>query len=126
MLKILKQAITLITLSLVAFGGFAQPADAQLVVVEDTFRIVDVDKAENRIAIANPSADPDVRQNWLYIEDSTRGAVRNYVSDGLFQDEVLTSTWEILEAAENREGQLFKVNGGRDFDGSIDANKIWL
>jgi hypothetical protein len=106
-------------------GGMTQPAEAQLVVVEDTYRIVEVDDQENRIGIAKPDADPNVRQNWVYVEADTKAAARHY-QNGLFHDRVYSDTEQIIDLAEMHEGELFKLNGGRDWDGSIDASKIWL
>jgi len=107
-------------------GGMTQTADAQLVVVEERFRIVDVDDTENRIAIAKPDADPNVRQNWVYLDPDTKASARRYYGDGAFKDMVFYDAERIIDAAQAREGELFKVNGGRDWDGSIDADKIWL
>lgn len=106
--------------------GFApQTAEAQLVVVEEKFRIVDVDQFEKRIAIAKPDANPDVRQNWVYVDSETRGSVRNYTPNGYFRDRQL-SPQQILRTAESHEGELIKVHGGRDWDGSIDAKTVWF
>lgn len=101
-------------------------ANAQLVVVEDTYRVVEIDDAENRVGIANPDADPNVVQNWVYIEPDTRAAAREYYQNGLFRDMVYSDSEKIIELAEMHEGDLFKLNGGRDWDGSIDASKIWF
>ena len=125
MRNFLKHAIVPAALAVCLAGGMTQQAQAQLVVVEDTFRIVEVDHTQNRIGIAKPDADPNVRQNWLYIEPDTKAATRHY-SGGYFRDRVYTGTETIVDLAEMHEGQLFKVNGGRDWDGSIDASKIWL
>jgi hypothetical protein len=108
-------------LAVCLFGGLAQPADAQIVVVEETFRVVSVDRDDHRIAIARPDADPDVRQNWLYIDPETRAADSNGYQTMVYQD-----TQKILDVAAAHKGQVFYMSGGRDFDGSIDANKIWF
>lgn len=113
-------------LSLAMFAGLSvQPADAQLVLVETKYRIVDVDRAEERIAIALPDAEPDVRQNWVYIDNETRGSMRTYYGDGYFKDNQL-SPQQILNQAEAHEGDFMRVHGGRDWDGSIDAKTIWF
>jgi hypothetical protein len=118
---------TLLTL-LTVFGGvlaFNQEAEAQLIVVEDKYRIVNVDRAGQRIGVAKPSAKPNVRQTWVYIKPSTTAAMRSYYGNGLFRDEQLSFNG-IFNAAEQRKGQVIKIHGGRDFDGSIDAKKVWF
>ena len=120
--KLLSFALTALLIT-AALGTL--PADAQLVLVESKYRIVDVDKFENRIAVALPDTDPDVAQTWVYIKRDTRGSMRTYTSNGAFRDEILTPEG-ILRAAERREGELIKINGGRDWDGSIDAKSVWM
>ena len=103
----------------------AERVEAQIVDVESQYRIVEVDRAENRIGIALPDAAPNERQNWVYIKSDTRGSMRHKMGNGAFKDEVMTPNG-MLDAAQSRIGGLMKINGGRDFDGSIDAKKIWL
>ena len=103
----------------------AEKAEAQLVSVESQYRIVEVDRVENRIGIALPDAAPGERQNWVYIKDETRGSMRQALGNGAFRDEAMTANG-MLDAAQARIGGLMKINGGRDFDGSIDAKKIWM
>jgi hypothetical protein len=99
--------------------------EAQLVSVESKYRIIEVDRAENRIGIALPDASPTERQNWVYIKPDTRGSMRQNLGNGSFRDEVMTPNG-VLNAAESRIGGWMKINGGRDFDGSIDAKKVWM
>ena len=101
------------------------PASAQIVVVDGKYRIVEVDRAESRIGIASPDASPTERQNWLYIKTDTRSSRRHSQSDGSFRDESMSAK-SVLDAAESRIGGMMKINGGRDFDGSINAKKIWM
>jgi hypothetical protein len=120
-------AKVMLGLSLMAGGTLlsAQRAEAQLVTVESQYRIVEVDHGQNRIGIALPDASPNERQNWVYIKPDTRGAMREYMGNGTFRDEMMTPNG-ILDAADSRVGELMKINGGRDFDGSIDAKKVWM
>jgi hypothetical protein len=117
----------LLGLGILAGGSFAAPdqAEAQLLTVESQYRIVEVDRFENRIGIALPDANPSERQNWVYIKSETDGSMRHYLGNGTFRDELMTPNG-ILDAAESRMGGLMKIQGGRDFDGSIDAKKIWM
>ena len=102
-----------------------EKAEAQLIVVESKYRIVEVDRAEQRIGVAREDDDPNKRQTWVYVKPDTRSSLRTHHGNGLFRDENLSFNG-ILDVAEKREGGLFKVHGGRDFDGSIDAKTIWF
>lgn len=117
--------ISTLALLLVVFP-FMKPADAQLVVVEEDFRIVSVDENDNRFAIAKPDADPDVRQNWVYLEHDARLARRHYLGNGAFRDEVIRDDEAIFNILRANRGKVIKVHGGRDWDGSIDASKLWM
>ncbi len=125
----MKNAIAKLCLGLGILAGGTllapDPAEAQLVMVESKYRIVEVDRAENRIGIALPDAAPTERQNWVYIKPDTTASMRQNLGNGTFRDEAMTPNG-VLDAAESRLGGLMKVNGGRDFDGSIDAKKVWM
>lgn len=114
-------------LGILAGGSFvtSEPVQAQLVMVESQYRIVEVDRAENRIGIALPDADPSQRQNWVYIKPDTTASQRQSLGNGAFRDEAMTPNG-VLDAVESRRGGLIKINGGRDFDGSIHAKKVWM
>lgn len=114
-------------LGILAGGAFvgADKVEAQVLTVESQYRIVEVDTHENRIGIALPDANPNERQNWVYIESDTNGSMRHYLGNGTFRDEAMTPNG-ILKAAQSRVGELMKIEGGRDFDGSIDASKVWM
>lgn len=103
----------------------SEKVEAQLISVESQYRIVEVDRSENRIGIALPDADPNERQNWVYIKPDTLGSMRQYMGNGTFRDERMSGNG-LMDAAASRVGGLVKINGGRDFDGSIDAKKIWM
>lgn len=105
------------------FGSL--PVNAQVVIVDGNYRIVEVDRAENRIGVALPDASPGERQNWVYLKSDTRASRRLTTGDGAYRDEAMNSD-AVLKAAESRIGQMMKINGGRDFDGSINAKKIWM
>ena len=125
----MKRAIGNLVLGMGVLAGGAlmgaEKVEAQLVSVESQYRIVEVDRMENRIGIALPDASPNERQNWVYIKSDTRGSMRQYMGNGTFRDEHMSPNG-VLNAAESRVGGLIKINGGRDFDGSIDAKKIWM
>jgi hypothetical protein len=114
-------------LGLLASGLFVgvQPVEAQLVIVDAKYRIVEVDRSENRIGVALPDATGNERQNWVYIKPDTRASRRQSTGNGTFRDEAMTPQG-VMNAAEVRIGQMMKINGGRDFDGSVNAKKVWM
>ena len=93
----------------------ALPARAQILMVDSQYRVVTVDREQARFSVALPDDDPNVPQNWVYVEMKTRT--------------VLVSGKEIgpEEALKKlRPGMLVKVNGGRRWDGEITAETLWL
>lgn len=103
----------------------AEPSTAQLLYVTGRYRVVDVDPAGGRIGVALPNANPHHRQNWVYIKPKTRVVKREYLGDGTFRDEFITYQG-VWKAMERHVGDVIKVHGGRDWDGSINAEKIWM
>ena len=99
------------------------PASAQILMVTGDYRVVDTDRGEHRIGIALREDDPNVRQNWVYVDEKTEVVVRKYVGGGAFRDQKMTAdqAWPLL-----KKGRKVRVHGGRDWDGSIVAKKIWM
>ncbi len=125
----MKNPIAQVVLALTVLAGGSlmsfDRAEAQLINVESKYRIVEVDRAEQRIGVALVEAEPKTRQTWIYVKPGTKSSMRQYLGGGAFRDEIL-STNGIFNAAEARIGNVFKISGGRDFDGSVDAKKVWF
>lgn len=100
-------------------------ASAQLMTVTGEFRIVTLDPEHMRVGIARVEDDPTLRQNWVYIKKDTVVIERQDLGGGKFRDEVVTreGLWKALE---KRKGQVIRVHGGRDWNGTIDAKNLWL
>lgn len=92
------------------------PASAQLVTASETFRIVQVDRDERRLGIADMAADPNVRQNWINLKDSTEVTLQ----EG--QPPVVLST----ALTTFKKGDVIRVHGGRTWTGKINAKTIRL
>lgn len=103
----------------------SERVEAAIVNVESQYRIISVDRAEKRIGVALADAPAGERQAWVYIKPETRSSMRKSIGNGMFRDQSM-NTKSVLDAAEGRIGGLMKIKGGRDFDGSIDAKKIWM
>lgn len=101
----------------------AAPAKAQLILVTGDYRVVIVDKGEQRLGIAKRDADPNRRQNWVYVKGRTEIVRRVWLENRAFRDEKLT--WDEFFTIVKK-GTCLRVHGGRDWDGSIDAKKIWF
>lgn len=113
-----------IVLAITALLFFAvTPAQAQLLSVTGEYRVVSVDRPNQRVGVALRDADPNVRQNWVYIKPDTKIVKRNFLPGGTFKDEIWTFNGFFDYA---KKGTKFRVEGGRDWDKSIHAKKIWL
>lgn len=109
--------------ALVALLVWAGQAQAQILMVTGEYQVTNVDRDEQRIGIALRGDDPNVRQNWVYIKPDTKIVRRVWLRGGAFRDEVMS--WNgFFDYV--RKGTKLRVHGGRDWDGSIDAKKIWL
>lgn len=104
--------------------GCVRSAQAQIILTTGEYRIVVVDKAEQRLGIAELDANPNRRQNWVYVKYNTelmRRATPN-PDDGEFRYEKVS--W-VEFFNDIKKGSLITVHGGRDWDRSINAKKIW-
>lgn len=101
----------------------ASPAQAQMLSVTGEYRVTDVDRAGQKIGIALRTDDPNKRQNWVYVKPETKIIKRKFLKGGVFQDEVMSFNGFFDYV---KKGTLLRVQGGRDWDRSIHAKKIWL
>lgn len=110
-------------LAALALLAAALPARAQILTVTGEYVVVELDQANNRIGVALPEAKPDVRQNWIYVKLETEIVKRHYQEGGWFKDETITPNgiWTAVG-----KGTKMKVHGGRGWDGTITAKKIWI
>lgn len=93
-------------------------ATEQLIIVNSNYRVVDVDVANFRVGIALVDANPYNRQNWLKIKIDTKVSQRvNGVDRQLLPQQFLNVV---------RPGQVIRVHGGRDWDTTVVAHKIWF
>ena len=101
----------------------AAPTNAQLLTVTGEYRITEVDRGGQRIGVAFRKDNPKRTQNWVYIRPDTRVNLRRSLGRGVFRDEVLNyeNSWN-----EFRVGRPIKLHGGRGWDGTISAKKIWM
>ncbi|MBQ7567929.1 hypothetical protein IJT17_03910 [bacterium] len=98
-------------------------ADAQILLVTGEYRITHVDRSKLRLGVCLRDADPDRRQNWVYVNTNTVLTHRIFFGDGSFKDE--TMDWSSFFDLASK-GAIIKVHGGRDWDMSIDAKHIWI
>lgn len=110
-------------LLLVAVLIWTPQAQAQLLMVTGEYRVTNVDQDEQRIGIALRDDNPNKRQNWVYVKADTVIVRRIWLGGGAFRDERMTFNGFFDYV---RKGTKLRVHGGRDWDGSIDAKKIWL
>jgi hypothetical protein len=91
--------------------------------VTGEYVVTNVDRAGQRVGIALRDADPNLRQNWVYVKPETKIVKRNFLPGGVFKDEVWTFNGFFDKV---KKGTKLKVQGGRDWDKAIHAKKIWL
>lgn len=114
-------ALPLIALAfLLVFAGAAQ---AQLLTVTGEYRVVEVDKAGMKFGVALRDANPDVVQNWVHVKPDAKIVQRQFLPNRAFRDENMTVNgfFDFIQ-----KGTKLRVHGGRDWDKSIHADKIWL
>lgn len=107
--------------SLVPVVGLSE-AQAQILMVTGSYRVVSLDKENQRIGITLPDADTNKRLNWIYVRFNTK-TFQRHESQGWFRDEELDVD-ELFQTIEP--GSLLRVHGGRRWDKAISAKKIWL
>jgi len=114
-------SITLAVLALLAAVVAMQyPVQAQLILASGTYRITELDEDKERIGIAQLDANPTVTQNWIYLKLKTK-VTKRFSQNGWLRDESVPIN-EIFNVVEK--GDVIKVEGGRDWNGSITAKDI--
>ncbi|MBQ7529797.1 hypothetical protein IJT10_07875 [bacterium] len=101
---------------------YTTPANAQLILASGTYRVVEIDEGKERIGIAKLDANPNVTQNWVYMRLQTK-VTKRFFQDGWQRDEKIEPS-EIFSVIEK--GDVIKVDGGRDWNGSITAKNILI
>ncbi len=117
----MKNFLTPLLFLLLVFA--AAPAQAQLLNVTGEYRVTEVDRANQRVGVALREANPNKRQNWIYIKPDTKIVKRAFLKNGTFKDEIWTFNGFFDYA---KKGTMLRVEGGRDWDKSIHAKKMWL
>lgn len=99
------------------------PAQAQLVTVKAEYRVVETQAGKQRVGVALPDANPDTRQNWIYVKATTKFVKRTNLGNQTFRDEVLTYDGFFNTV---KKGDILRVNGGRGWDGTMTAKDIYF
>ena len=112
------------SLLLAALVLISLPARAQLLWVTGMYRVVSLDTENHRIGITlNDAPISARRQNWAYLNLDTQMFVKKYDAEGWSKDEEVPPQ-DILKSL--KVGDRVLINGGRAFDLSITARKIWF
>ena len=99
----------------------ATGAQAQLILAKGEYRIVELDKPNQRFGIAQLEAKPDRRQNWVYVKATTKFRKRTQLDEETFR--VQKFTYDEFFAT-IKKGDIVKVKGGRGWTGSITAKEV--
>lgn len=108
----------------VGFLFLMMQAQAAILTVTGEYRVTEQVRSRERLGIALRDANNGGRtQNWLWLNDDTKISVRYFTGNGTFRDEIvsLNRAWQLLTPGTN-----FRVQAGRDWDGTLTAHKIWL
>lgn len=97
------------------------PARAQLVTVTEDYYVTEVRADKKKIGVA--AGKTRETRNWVKVDGNTRVARRVWVTRHSYRDEVISlpAMWKLLKP-----GKRIKVSGGRDWDQTVVARKIWL
>ncbi|MGM9992597.1 MAG: hypothetical protein ACI376_07125 [Candidatus Bruticola sp.] len=117
-----KLYLTLFAILLAALLAASPKAQAQLILASGTYRITELDQGKERIGIAQLDANPTVTQNWVYLRLKTK-VTKRFSQNGWLRDESIPVS-EIFSVIEK--GDIIKVEGGRDWNGSITAKDILI
>ena len=102
--------ISLFLLSLLLVFLFARQAQAQLVTVDKSVKVVKTDREKWRIEITAIDKKPDVATDYVFILEETE-----CIKDGK------PFNWEDIQ-----KGWVIRVKGSLRFDTHINAKKIWV
>ncbi|HXE72882.1 MAG TPA: hypothetical protein VNO81_09490 [Candidatus Nitrosotenuis sp.] len=119
----MRRALVWLAAVLLAAAALDLPARAQLLMVTGDYLVVTVDKENERIGVCLTDANPDVVQNWVYVRAKTEIWKRTRIDAETYQEKKISydQIWQVA-----RKGQKMRVHGGRGWDGSITAKKIWM
>ena len=75
------------------------------------------------MGIALLEANPDKRQNWIYVKATTKFVKRTYINKQTFRDEILSYDGFFATV---KKGDILRINGGRGWDGTITAKAVYF
>lgn len=109
-----------VALLLGAYVVNAQRASAQLLLVTGEYYVTELRPNKYQIGIALNKGD-DTR-NWVNVKDDTKINLRKWHGGGFTDVQInRDQLFRVLHP-----GSKFKVTGGRDWDQTIVAKKIWI
>lgn len=100
----------------------APPASGQLVLVDNEYYVTELRPGKGEFGVALSKG--QFTQNWVRVKFDTKIARRRWLGEGKgFVDETISA--ERLFSS-LRLGSKVRVNGGRNWDGSVTAKRIWF
>ena len=105
-----------------AFVSYTVPSSAQIVLVDNDYWVTEMRPGKMEFGVTLKRG--EYTKNWVHVKSDTRiskrrwlGQGRGFVDDRISQDRL----WNFL-----RLGMKVHVAGGRDWDGSVSAKRIWF
>lgn len=99
-------------------------AQAQILYATGDYQVTEQVRSRERLGVALQNADNGGKtQNWLWLKPDTKIVMRHNNANGTFHDEVVgyERAWQVMTP-----GRKFRLNAGRDWDGTLVALKIWM
>lgn len=114
--------ILMVAVAIVLFASYMPPASAQLVLVDNEYYVTEMRPGKGEFGVALSRG--QYTQNWVHVKLDTKIAHRRWLGAGKgFIDESVSPErlFSLLKL-----GSKVRVNGGRNFDGSVTAKRIWF
>lgn len=112
--------VTLLSIAILA--TFVLPSLAQMVLVDSSYYVTEMKPGKMEFGVALKRG--EFTRNWVHVKSDTRINRRIWLGGGRgFRDNSISRDhlWTVL-----RLGMRVHVEGGRAWDGSVSARRIWF
>ncbi|NDD27452.1 MAG: hypothetical protein EB084_04215 [Proteobacteria bacterium] len=118
----MRTTLKLLAIAFMVLIVSSAPATAQLVLVDNEYYVTEMRPGKGEFGVALSKG--QYTQNWVRLKLDTKIAHRRWLGQGKgFVDETVSPErlFSMLKI-----GSKVRVNGGRNFDGSVNAKRIWF
>ena len=114
--------LLMVAAAILLFATCTTSVSAQLVLVDNEYYVTEMRPGKGEFGVALSRG--QYTQNWVHVKFDTKIAHRRWLGQGKgFVDETVSPDrlFSMLKL-----GSKVRVNGGRNFDGSVTAKRIWF